>query len=82
MCLGAQTRRDCGAHTAANHNQAGLHQTNKKALAGEIPHFTGVTDPYEPPLTPEVLIHSNQENPQQSADRVWATLQELGLVSF
>ncbi|MBI2681323.1 MAG: adenylyl-sulfate kinase [Candidatus Solibacter usitatus] len=70
---------ECPLEVTASRDVKGLY---KKALAGEIPHFTGVTDPYEPPLAPEVIIHSDQENPRQSADRVWATLKELGLVSF
>src|SRR5581483_4432000 len=31
----------------------------KRALAGEIEHFTGISDPYEPPLAPELTIHSD-----------------------
>ena len=54
----------------------------RKALAGEIAQFTGVSDPYEPPAEPEVTIHSAEETPHQSADRIWATLERLGLVSF
>ena len=33
----------------------------KKALAGEIPHFTGISDPYEPPPAPEVTIDSSKD---------------------
>lgn len=54
----------------------------KKALAGEIEHFTGVSDPYESPEAPELTIHSSVESPQQSADRVWNTLKSLGLISY
>jgi adenylyl-sulfate kinase len=53
----------------------------KKALAGEIPQFTGVSDPYEPPDNPEVVIDSSQETPEQSAEKIWAKLVELGLIS-
>ncbi|MBI3535963.1 MAG: adenylyl-sulfate kinase [Chloroflexi bacterium] len=49
----------------------------KKALAGEIKNFTGVDDPYEPPLNPEVIIESDKETPEQSAAKVIAKLQEL-----
>jgi adenylyl-sulfate kinase len=70
---------ECPLEVTAARDVKGLY---KKALAGEIAQFTGVTDPYEAPLAPEVLIHSHQETPLQSADRVWATLEELGLVSF
>ncbi|MFY9725304.1 MAG: adenylyl-sulfate kinase [Bryobacteraceae bacterium] len=54
----------------------------KKALAGELPQFTGVSDPYEPPLHPEVTVHTAVEGPEQSADKVWEALHRLGLVSF
>jgi len=50
----------------------------KKALAGELPNFTGVSDPYEEPLNPEVLIESDKETPEQSADKIIAKLEELG----
>jgi adenylyl-sulfate kinase len=51
----------------------------KKALAGEISHFTGVSDPYEPPLSPELVIDTSSESPNQSAARIWDKLCELGL---
>jgi adenylylsulfate kinase len=54
----------------------------RRALAGEIPQFTGISDPYEPPLSPEVTVNSSQETPEQSVDKIWATLERLGLVSF
>ncbi|MBI4770461.1 MAG: adenylyl-sulfate kinase [Chloroflexi bacterium] len=48
----------------------------KKALAGEIKNFTGVSDPYEPPLRPEVICFSDgRETPEQSAARVIAYLE-------
>ena len=51
----------------------------RRALAGEIENFTGVSDPYEPPLNPEVTCHSDgSETPEQSAARVVAKLEELG----
>jgi len=50
----------------------------KKALAGEIGQFTGVSDPYEPPLAPQITIYSDRETPHQSAARILARLVELG----
>jgi adenylyl-sulfate kinase len=52
----------------------------KKALAGEIPHFTGVSDPYEAPLKPEVVIHTGNEPEEQSCARIVKTLEMLQLV--
>jgi len=37
-----------------------------------------VSDPYEEPLNPEVLIESDKETPEQSADKIIAKLEELG----
>jgi len=49
-----------------------------KALRGEIKQFTGVSDPYEEPLSPEVVFDSDKETPQESAQRILATLESLG----
>lgn len=51
----------------------------RRAMAGEIEHFTGVNDPYEAPLEPEVTCHSDgRETPEESASRVIARIEELG----
>ncbi len=52
----------------------------KKALAGEIKGFTGVDDPYEPPLMPEITIETELEKPHVSAARILRRLEELGYV--
>jgi adenylyl-sulfate kinase len=70
---------ECPIQVLAGRDVKGLY---KKALAGELAQFTGVSDPYEPPLAPEVTVHSSQETPQESVERIWATLEQLGLVSF
>ena len=44
----------------------------EKAFAGEIKEFTGVSDPYEEPLEPEVVLDTENETPDQSADKVLA----------
>ena len=70
---------ECPLEVVASRDVKGLY---KKAIAGEIPQFTGVSDPYEPPLSPEVVVHSASQSPEESANRVWAKLEELGLISF
>ena len=51
----------------------------KKALAGELDNFTGVSDPYEPPVNPEVVCHSDgRETAEESAARVIDALEERG----
>jgi adenylyl-sulfate kinase len=52
----------------------------KKAIAGEIPQFTGISDPYEHPLNPELIVEAYQEPPEASAARIIAKLEQLGLV--
>ena len=52
----------------------------KKALAGEVQHFTGVSDPYEPPLNAEVVVQTDRESVAESVDRILAALEERGLL--
>ena len=52
----------------------------KKALAGEMKNFTGVDDPYEPPVNPELVIDTMQETPAQSAARILAKLEQMALI--
>ena len=53
----------------------------KKAMAGEIPLFTGISDCYEPPLAPEVTIDSAAETPEESVERILCRLEELGVIA-
>ena len=53
----------------------------KKALAGEIPCFTGISDPYEAPLNPDIVVDSSVESPEESADKILQRLDELGIIS-
>lgn len=52
----------------------------KRAMAGEIAEFTGVSDPYEPPEAPELHLRTDTETPAASAARVLAYLDERGWV--
>jgi len=52
-----------------------------KALAGEIPSFTGVSDPYEPPLSPEVTVDTSTLDLDASVARVRAALVARGLLA-
>ena len=51
----------------------------KRALAGEIAHFTGVSDPYEPPLHPDLEIATDVESVETSAGRIRTLLADLGV---
>ncbi len=50
----------------------------KKALAGEIQNFTGVSDPYEEPLNPEIVVETDTETIEESVEKVLQRLEELG----
>jgi adenylyl-sulfate kinase len=50
----------------------------KKALAGEIENFTGISDPYEPPESPDVTIDSSAETVEESLAKILRRLEELG----
>ncbi len=52
----------------------------EKAFAGELPEFTGVSDPYEEPSSPELRLDTTAHEPQDSARLVLAKLEDLGLV--
>lgn len=59
---------DCPLETLVRRDVKGLY---KKALAGEIKNFTGVSDPYEAPEDPEVVINSSTQTPEESTDLIW-----------
>ena len=46
----------------------------RRALAGEIPHFTGVSDPYEAPTNPDIVVRTDVETVEASADKILRTL--------
>jgi len=57
--------------TCAERDVKGLYA---KALAGEIKNFTGVSDPYEPPLDPEIVLHTEAESVDDSVHQILAWL--------
>ena len=52
-----------------------------KALTGEIAQFTGISDPYEEPLRPELVVETDSEVVEQSVTRILTRLEELRLLS-
>ncbi len=52
----------------------------KKARAGQLTGFTGVDDPYEPPINPEIEIRTEQEDPQTSAARILQYLESNHMI--
>ena len=68
----------CSLEELARRDVKGLY---KKAMAGEIPNFTGVSDPYEAPENAEVVVHSDSESQDVSLERILNYLRERGLIS-
>ena len=52
----------------------------KKALSGEIQNFTGVSDPYEEPVNPDILIESDKQTVEESFQTILNHLTEKGLI--
>jgi adenylylsulfate kinase len=52
----------------------------KKALAGEMIAFTGISDPYEEPIAPEIVVESDTETVEASAAKIMDELERRGLV--
>src|SRR5215469_8195594 len=67
----------CPLDTLVERDVKGLY---RKALKGEISNFTGVTDPYEEPFNPELVVESHRESPDQSLQRLIHTLEQAGLI--
>ena len=68
----------CPISVLAERDVKGLY---KKALAGEIKEFTGVSDPYEEPLNPDVVVETDHEHVNTSASKIIAELERRGLLS-
>jgi adenylylsulfate kinase len=66
---------DCPVEVCKDRDVKGMY---KKAMAGEIKQFTGVDDPYEIPLHPDLLLSTSTEPPQVSLSRVLKFLSEGG----
>lgn len=65
----------CPIDVLAERDVKGLY---KKALAGEIENFTGVSDPYEEPLHPEVTVETDHGTPEEYADEIITVLETRG----
>ena len=62
---------------AINRDVKGMY---KKAIAGEIKNFTGISDPYEEPLSPDIQVPTHEETDQESAERIITYLEQNGYV--
>ena len=52
-----------------------------KARSGEIKEFTGVSDPYEEPLNPEITVETADQSPEESAQQILTYLEDNGFIS-
>jgi adenylylsulfate kinase len=68
---------DCPVDVAEARDTEGWYA---RARRGEVEQFTAVNAPYEPPLAPEVHIHSDAESIEAAAQRVVSTLEAMGLI--
>ena len=66
---------DCPVEVCAERDVKGLY---KRAYAGEIKEFTGVSDPYEPPAAPDLVLKTDEEEPHESARKVIERLEFFG----
>jgi adenylylsulfate kinase len=69
---------EASVEECARRDVKGLYE---KAFAGEIKEFTGVSDPYEEPVDPDLRIDTEGEEPRESAQRVLTYLQQRNLLS-
>jgi len=65
----------CSLEECMRRDPKGLY---KKALAGEIPNMTGIQDPYEEPLNPEVTLNTENDTSKQNIMKVMQKLRDLG----
>ncbi len=65
----------CPVEVCMKRDIKGMYQ---KALRGEIKEFTGVSDPYEEPLRPELVLETDKETIEESVEKVIAKMRELG----
>jgi adenylyl-sulfate kinase len=67
----------CPVEVCMERDVKGMYQ---KAIKGEIKEFTGISDPYEEPMNPEVLLETDKETLEESAAKVIQKLNDLGYI--
>lgn len=68
---------DCPVPICAQRDVKGLYA---KAISGQVTHFTGVSDPYEPPTNPDVVVRTGQESPEESLQTIVEKLAAMNLI--
>jgi len=72
-----EVHMECPLEVLIKNDVKGLY---KRALAGEIKNFSGISDPYEPPLNADVTIHAYRDTLEEGVARVREKLESLGLL--
>ena len=70
---------DASVETCEKRDVKGLY---KKARAGEIPEFTGISAPYEAPLSPELVLDTNRQTVDESVGAILRYLEEKGYLAL
>ena len=70
---------DCELESAEHRDPKGLY---KKARLGEIKNFTGIDDPYEPPLSPEIHLLSDQMTLDAEVNAIISYLSKMGVTNL
>lgn len=65
---------NCPLQVCMNRDVKGLYA---KAVRGEVLNFTGISDPYESPVNPEIVIHTDRETPEESLKKILKGLVEM-----
>jgi adenylylsulfate kinase len=65
---------DCPLEVLVGRDTKGLYQ---RALRGEIQNFTGVSDPYETPENPEIIVHTDRQTPDESVSQIFEALRKM-----
>jgi adenylylsulfate kinase len=68
---------DCPVEVCETRDPKGLY---KKARAGQIPEFTGISAPYESPLNPEINLRTDRESEEESLQQVLQYLERRGYI--
>jgi len=67
----------CSLEECIRRDPKGLY---RRALRGEIKHFTGVSDPYEPPENPDVVLDTEHSSPEECVEKLYEYLAGVGLL--
>ena len=68
---------NCPLEVVEKRDVKGLYAKAKKGL---IPHFTGISDPYEPPSDPEIVVYTDKETVEESVNKIISFLEENELL--